>query len=316
MEEFRAHQLSRVVPDAERLYYKALSKAYADASAKLLTANITTRKRLIKVVREIQAELYKLNSDFIHVLPDEIAEIIRVDAAYNFQELNVPLQAAKTGADLYALPTDVIKGVAEVKSMTFFSTNAKGITKQTTVTAEAMLQSIAGKASQDVRAIIMAEYAQGHSMESIVAKIRSTMTTAQKKHVRTVTRTILAEASTKADKEFYKANSDYIDNYIFIATLDGRTSRICRSLDGRSFKKMSVWNTPPLHPNCRSKMTAVPVGYEVGIRTIVLPDGSMKRAKARGYTYADALKDYPQLRNKKPLTYEQYKKSLKTVAII
>lgn len=315
MIEIAKHQLSRVVPDAERIYYKALTQAYADASAKLLTANITTQKRLIKVVKEIQAELYGLNEQFIYALPDEIAEIIRIDNAYVVQELTVPVKLANTGAVLYSLPKETLKEVASLGSMTFFSTNAKGVTKQTTVTAEAMLKSIAGKASEDVRSVIMAEYAQGTPIESIVRKIRPYLTTKQKAHARTVTRTLLNEASTKAANKYYDLNDEYIDGYIYVATLDGRTSRICRSLDGRRFPTRKVWYNPPLHPNCRSSLDAVSKGYEIGERTVVLPDGTMDRVP-RGFTYADALKRYPQLGNKKPLIFEQYEKSMKAVTLI
>lgn len=47
-----------------------------------------------------------------------------------------------------------------------------------------------------------------------------------------------------------------IEEYVFVATLDGRTSKICQSHDGKRYryvdKEVGV-NFPPLHPNCRSK---------------------------------------------------------------
>lgn len=47
-----------------------------------------------------------------------------------------------------------------------------------------------------------------------------------------------------------------INKYVFVATLDGRTSKICQEMDNRVFeykdKEVGV-NFPPLHPNCRSK---------------------------------------------------------------
>lgn len=62
----------------------------------------------------------------------------------------------------------------------------------------------------------------------------------------------------QATWEGYKA-SGLVERYEFLATLDSRTSEICRSMDGRVFrlseKEVGV-NYPPLHPNCRS--TVVP----------------------------------------------------------
>ena len=46
-----------------------------------------------------------------------------------------------------------------------------------------------------------------------------------------------------------------IDRYIFLATLDMRTSEICRSLDGKRFlvsEAQPGTNYPPMHPWCRS----------------------------------------------------------------
>lgn len=50
-----------------------------------------------------------------------------------------------------------------------------------------------------------------------------------------------------------------IDKYVFVATLDNRTSPICQDMDNQVFdyKDREVGtNFPPLHPNCRSKTRA------------------------------------------------------------
>ncbi len=55
-----------------------------------------------------------------------------------------------------------------------------------------------------------------------------------------------------------------ITRYQFLATLDRRTSSICRGLDGKDFDVMDAKtgeNYPPMHPNCRS--TTVPYTDEV-----------------------------------------------------
>ena len=50
-----------------------------------------------------------------------------------------------------------------------------------------------------------------------------------------------------------------LDKYVFVATLDSRTSEICQSMDNKVFKfseREEGVNYPPLHPNCRSKTRA------------------------------------------------------------
>lgn len=47
-----------------------------------------------------------------------------------------------------------------------------------------------------------------------------------------------------------------VDYYVFVATLDSRTSAKCQNMDGKKFAykdKQEGVNFPPLHPNCRSK---------------------------------------------------------------
>ena len=50
-----------------------------------------------------------------------------------------------------------------------------------------------------------------------------------------------------------------LDKYVFVATLDSRTSEICQEMDNKVFnysEREEGVNYPPLHPNCRSKTRA------------------------------------------------------------
>lgn len=72
----------------------------------------------------------------------------------------------------------------------------------------------------------------------------------------TVVRTSVQHVASSARQDVWEANSDKIDKYQFLATLDGSTSKICRSLDLKEFE-IGKGPIPPLHPNCRS--TTLPV---------------------------------------------------------
>ncbi len=69
-------------------------------------------------------------------------------------------------------------------------------------------------------------------------------------------RLVMTEAafiSTKAQQDCFKELD--VEQYEFIATLDKRTSEICREMDGKIFKLSDMkigTNAPPLHPHCRS----------------------------------------------------------------
>lgn len=72
---------------------------------------------------------------------------------------------------------------------------------------------------------------------------------------RTVIRTATQHVSTQARMATWKSNSDIIDGYQWVSTLDGVTSDRCRSLDTQVFE-IGRGPLPPIHPNCRS--TTIP----------------------------------------------------------
>ena len=69
-------------------------------------------------------------------------------------------------------------------------------------------------------------------------------------------RTSINQVANTASQQVYEANQDITQRYRYVATLDTRTSAICRALDGREFD-YGKGPMPPQHFNCRS--TTVPV---------------------------------------------------------
>lgn len=69
-------------------------------------------------------------------------------------------------------------------------------------------------------------------------------------------RTSINQVANAASQQVYEANQDVTQKYRYVATLDSRTSAICRALDGREFE-YGKGPMPPQHFNCRS--TTVPV---------------------------------------------------------
>jgi SPP1 gp7 family putative phage head morphogenesis protein len=104
-------------------------------------------------------------------------------------------------------------------------------------------------------------------------------------------RTSINQVANSASMAVYEANQDISKKYRYIATLDSRTSSICRALDNREFE-YGKGPTPPQHFNCRS--TTVPI-----IDPDILPPSTIaKRASADGpvpinTSYGQWLKDQP-----------------------
>lgn len=83
--------------------------------------------------------------------------------------------------------------------------------------------------------------------------------------VDTLVRTSSIHFANEAKKAWYLANSDVVKEEVYVATLDSRTTAVCRSLDGRRFA-VGEGQYPPLHPNCRSLRIAVIDGEIIGLR--------------------------------------------------
>jgi SPP1 gp7 family putative phage head morphogenesis protein len=75
------------------------------------------------------------------------------------------------------------------------------------------------------------------------------LTQATDNQVMTLVRTSVNQVANAASQQVYEANQDITQKYLYVATLDSRTSSICRALDGREFE-YGKGPTPPQHFNC------------------------------------------------------------------
>lgn len=89
-----------------------------------------------------------------------------------------------------------------------------------------------------------------------IAEAGGQATKAANHQVITLVRTSINQVANAASQQVYEANQDITKKYKYVATLDSRTSPICRALDGKEFP-YGKGPTPPQHFNCRS--TTVPV---------------------------------------------------------
>ena len=78
--------------------------------------------------------------------------------------------------------------------------------------------------------------------------------------VMTIVRTTVNQVTNTASQAVYKANPDVTEEYRYVATLDSRTSPVCRDLDSQVFK-YNQGPVPPQHFGCRSTTVAV-VNYK------------------------------------------------------
>lgn len=130
--------------------------------------------------------------------------------------------------------------------------------------------------------------AQGETIDQIIARIRGTrannyqdgVLATTRRNAEALARTAVSHASNSAREMVWRANADILAALRWTATLDGRTSPICRSRDGALAPIVGTvvpedvegprlnppGARPPAHFNCRSVM--VPVLDGVSIRSM------------------------------------------------
>lgn len=140
-------------------------------------------------------------------------------------------------------------------------------------------------------------FVQGKTTRQIVKEVVGPggLADISQRNAATVVRTALNHVSTQARETTYKKNSDIVEKYEWVSTLDSRTSTICRSRDGQKYD-IGKGPLPPAHPNCRS--TTAPV---ISSEFDFLDKGAKRAAKGAdggqqvdaSTTYYDFLKQQP-----------------------
>jgi SPP1 gp7 family putative phage head morphogenesis protein len=116
--------------------------------------------------------------------------------------------------------------------------------------------------------------------------------------IMTLVRTSINQVANTASQQVYEANQDITKKYKYVATLDTKTSPICRALDGKEFE-YGKGPMPPQHFNCRS--TTVPIVDYEGLKEAgydFVPPAAGRRASMDGpvpanTTYGKWLYDQP-----------------------
>lgn len=105
--------------------------------------------------------------------------------------------------------------------------------------------------------ILPQEFVRGRGPKEVAKDLSKRLDVSYSNAVR-LARTEMNHISNQATMDAYK-DSKVLEKYEYLATLDSRTSDICREMDGKVFKLSQAQtgvNLPPLHPYCRS--TTIP----------------------------------------------------------
>jgi SPP1 gp7 family putative phage head morphogenesis protein len=131
-------------------------------------------------------------------------------------------------------------------------------------------------AQEDIRridSVIRAGMVVGDTTPDIAKRVVGTarlrgadgVTEITRRQAASITRTAINFIANEARDEFIKQNSDLIKKEKYVATLDSRTTPICRANDGKLYD-VGTGPRPPLHFNCRSLRVPVLLPDSLGNR--------------------------------------------------
>jgi SPP1 gp7 family putative phage head morphogenesis protein len=134
------------------------------------------------------------------------------------------------------------------------------ITLPNGATLAASYRRLAGKQAEVFTKEVRNGLLLGESTDKIARRLRRQLIAVPNNQIKAMVRTSVNQVANAASQAVYTQNQDISSKYRYIATLDSRTSAICRALDGQEFE-YGKGPTPPQHFNCRS--TTVPIiNYE------------------------------------------------------
>jgi SPP1 gp7 family putative phage head morphogenesis protein len=260
--------------------------------------------------------LTELQSEFVteqlrKVLPAGARDAVRtVEISPQFAQSVVTTDP--TQLNVVALSDDLFAAVQGAPQATFSLTAAKGATI-TLPNGEVLTKAFRGIAtdqaerfSQVVRNGLLTGETTPSIAKRLVGRLQfgeqartarqlaaagGELTAVADNQIMSLVRTSINQVANSASMAVYEANQDISKKYRYIATLDSRTSSICRALDNREFE-YGKGPTPPQHFGCRSTIVAV-------IDPDILPPSTIaKRASADGpvpinTSYGQWLKDQP-----------------------
>jgi SPP1 gp7 family putative phage head morphogenesis protein len=117
---------------------------------------------------------------------------------------------------------------------------------------------LTGETTQSIAKRLIGSLQFGEEAKTVgqIAAAGGQLTQVADNQITALIRTSINQVANTASQQVYEANQDITQRYRYVATLDTRTSAICRALDGKEFD-YGKGPMPPQHFNCRS--TTVPV---------------------------------------------------------
>ena len=304
----------KAVEQLEKIEKQPLNKRPAYKTARLRALIKQTKESLNTwadgSVQELISELEgvaKVQAGFIekqikNSIPKGMTEKIVDEIGYSVRSVAVSPSFAKsvvntdpTALNLSVLRSDLAGAKAPKGTFKLTAKEGQTITLPNGNTVKKSFRELAAAEAKQLNQVVRTGLLSGNTTPEIVKELVGNLQKDQKgslsqllaqggavtkranSQVTTIVRTTVNQVTNTASQAVYKANPDVTEEYRYVATLDSRTSPVCRDLDGQVFK-YNQGPVPPQHFGCRSTTVAV-VNYKKWDFT---PPPAGKRASVGG----------------------------------
>ena len=216
--------------------------------------SVASQERLIQAIAAIRSESWKKSAQ---VWRDEMMALVQSEPAYLATALAT---VSPVLIDTVLPPIDTLRAL-----VTHHPFQGQTLRQWANQIASEDLKRI----EQQIRMGVV----QGETSQQIARRVVGTVsqrgtdgvTEITRRQATAITRTAVNSYSNAAKRLFFDANKDVFDEEVYVATLDSRTTPVCRANDGKRFP-VGKGPIPPLHWNCRSFRVASLDGEVLGDR--------------------------------------------------
>ncbi|MBC3948345.1 minor capsid protein [Pseudomonas folii] len=243
LERLKAGEVKKFAP-----FLKEIDRSLRE---RLTKSDLTgfTRKRLEKLLDEVDSLLLGIFNRFGDQLTLDLIDLANYEAQFEATSLTraVPVGISFEAAvpSLAAIRSAVLSNPLSIRDG---GKLLKPFIKDWTTAERAR-----------VTGAIRQGFFEGQTNYQILQNIRGTkaagygdgILSVTDRNAATVVRTAIQHVASQARMETAKANTDIVTEIQLVATLDSKTSQVCRTLDKRRFP-VDSGPRPPFHPNCRT----------------------------------------------------------------
>ncbi|WP_124098352.1 minor capsid protein [Ruminococcus sp. Marseille-P6503] len=210
------------------------------------------------ILAQINAPAYRARIDSLNTLADSVKSVCEKIGGKTLELMDSELSEIAESA-YYRSIFDTQKGTGLGFSFALLSQDRINEILLTSWSGKHYSERIwdnSEKLAEAVQEILLNGFLTGKSSGRMASDLQKRMHSSYSRSL-TLIRTEASYIANGAELESYRESG--AEKYRFVATLDLRTSEICRSLDGNEYSLAEACqgeNFPPMHPRCRS--TTVP----------------------------------------------------------